>query len=357
MSDTLYLDDGWEESNGAWYKGYSLDGKLSESISDIVNGARPNGIWCVILNGVVYHPKLRGFPLFTNGVEYTNLPKFDRTNSAYTLIPQTSPYAAVDREKLISLDDAAEKVAAILVDNSTNFVKFNSYPSVTVLYSGGIDSATTWAAFGKASDTYQFKISNPVSFTRAYSSLLLEYLKNHWGYRMTSTFNESCYTTGFYSEVMQFREVSSSLILAAYLKANNKDVSLSSTDYLYHFMKRDSVAANAHKFTTVAATEAELFAMLFGTTLYDYQMWHIDNNIHFSPFYDIRIPEVMAQLSVDDLYLNCKTAIVQRKVIALLEPHILSLVADFKNAGDVFTNYRKNFNKETMLPSTVTMCS
>jgi hypothetical protein len=353
ITDTLYLDDGWTEYNGAWYKGYSLDGVLSESIDPILDGTQPNGIWCVIKDGKVYHPKLRGFPIYTNGVFQTNLPHLDR-DPAFTMIVQESPYSEVNRDTLITLDEAARKVADILVENSMNFVKFNPSHQVSVLFSAGMDSTTTWAAFTKASSNYTLDVKNPTNFVRSYTSELINYLGIHWGYKMTSVFDKSCYTTGFYSEGIQFREVEMALLVADYLAAQGKDTALHTDDYLYHFMRRDDIVSRSKHARPVVSTEHELFTTLLQMTIYDYQMWHLDNNIHFSPFYDLRIPEVMTHLSVDDLYENCKTAIVQKKVIALLEPQLIDLVSTYKNSGDVFENYRKNFGK-IVLPSTVTV--
>ena len=69
----LFVDEGWNQKNGIWYKGYSTECILEDSIYDIVNGYQPSGKYCVICNGEVYYPMLRGFPIYILAKQKTNL--------------------------------------------------------------------------------------------------------------------------------------------------------------------------------------------------------------------------------------------------------------------------------------------
>ena len=72
VADRLFLDNGWNFKDNIWYKGYSVDCALADSLLDILDGYQPNGKWCVIHDEVVYHPVLRGFPLYRYNGEQTN---------------------------------------------------------------------------------------------------------------------------------------------------------------------------------------------------------------------------------------------------------------------------------------------
>jgi hypothetical protein len=75
----------------------------------------------------------------------------------------------------------------------------------------------------------------------------------------------------------------------------------------------------------------------------DFQMWHLDEHIHYSPYFDIRIYEVMRKLSVDDIIQHGLTACIQRKIIDLVNPKFNLLLSDQKNTEFNFENY--NINK------------
>ena len=59
VRDKLWLEDGWKETDGIYYKGYSLECRLEDTIKAITMGYKPNGKWCVIKGDKIYHPLLR----------------------------------------------------------------------------------------------------------------------------------------------------------------------------------------------------------------------------------------------------------------------------------------------------------
>ena len=77
-------------------------------------------------------------------------------------------------------------------------------------------------------------------------------------------------------------------------------------------------------------------------------MWHIDNNYHFSPFYDIRITDIVNQLSLEDIVSNALNVIIQKNIIKYNRPNFLQLLSDYKNEGNVWANYKKKFSKITL---------
>jgi hypothetical protein len=346
-ADNIFLDQGWEKcsqnNNDYWYKGYSTDCTLQDSIDKIIEGYKPRGKWAIVSSsGNIYHPILRGFPVYTNNQDITNIPLDNFEYVSYNTFKITKS------ENTISLVEAAQKINEILKENVINFFKYNIIDRLNILFSGGIDTLTVWAIIDNLGYDYDLHIhtpkgSNIFGIKQEYKSDLIDLCRNKfWGYKMTSCFSQpNYYATGFYSERMQIREVTQGHAIANF-KGKKLHESLKSTDYLYWFLNRPANKINNEpKFTT----EKEVLDWCNNSIFYDHQMWHIDNNYHFSPFFDIKITEVMNGLSLDDISFNAFDATIQKNIIKLNRPDFLQILSDYKNERNIWANYNKNFKK------------
>lgn len=352
VENDLYLDEGWSVydlfDNKIYYKGYSTECKLDSAIYQIVKeGYKPAGKWCVIYGGNIYHPKLRGYPIYKlENSDLTNIP-----NLGGQILPSDEPY---EGSIPYTLDKAAEKIGDILVENVYNFLKYNNFNKMNILYSMGLDSLTCWAIFDSICKEYKLHIHLPNNFSknieermrikREYSSDLINHLSsNCWGYKMTSIYSEkNCYLTGFYSERFQLREVSQGHAIANFL-GTKLHTMVSKKDYLYYFLQRPNNIKNTCEISFKDETECKTYC--YNSIFYDYQMWHIDNNFHFSPFFDIRIPQICYRLSITDIVKNAANGLIQRKIIERFNPELLQLVSDYKNEANIFKNFKENWNK------------
>lgn len=348
VSTDLYLDKGWNNKDFIWYKGYSTDCKISDKLTDILQGYQPAGKWCVIHDKKVHHPKLRGFPLWELDTQLTNI-KLD----GFTFI-RTENLPPSDNV-LLSLDDTASIIGDILLENTKNFFKYNDIDKINVLFSGGLDTLTSWAVLDNITKEYTLNayvpkiqdIKSPLHVIlgriREYESDLMTKVSNdNWGYNISSFYiNTNWYLTGYYAEVIQFRDAIAINALANY-KGKQIDELAEPNDYLYWFLKRPVLDRFKHSMLQFDNDES-LKKYLYDTILYDYQMWHFDNNMTFSPFFDVRIADVMMRLSIDDIINNALSGIIQRKIIERFNPQLLSILSDFKNEKNVFGNFVKNF--------------
>lgn len=346
-TDTVFLDKGWKQTNiddiNYWYKGYSTDCVLSETIKEIINGYKPAGKWAVISSrGDVYHPVLRGFPVYENTESKTNIP-FDNYSDAYY-----DTFLFERPNNFITLDEASREINDILQENIKNFFKYNTFDKLRVLFSGGIDTLSVWAVLDNLKFDYDLYIHRPkkndfFGTKQEYESDLINLCrKKFWGYRMTSCFSdENYYLTGFYSERIQLREVTHGHAIANYKNVKLHELP-KKTDYLYWFLQRPSCKINNEPYLK---TEKEVIDWCNQSVFYDHQMWHIDNNYHFSPFNDLRITQVINKLSLEDIVTNALTAIIQKNIIKYNRPDFLSILSDYKNHGNVWGNYNLNFHK------------
>lgn len=343
----IFLDKGWKEKYGIWYKGYSTDCVLEDSLLGIADGYKPNGKWCAIYQDQIFHPELRGFPMFSNRTNRTNI-KVDGFESCTYEHGQTF---TIDSQ--ITLEEASAMIGDILVENTINFYRYNDITDLTVPFSAGLDSMTCWAVLEEClftnftvivhlPDKTDDTIKKVMGTRREYESDLITKTDNdYWGYFHSSwSINFNTYIGGYYAETFQYRDGEAINALANY-QGKHIDELATEDDYLYWFLKRPSLERykqNMLKFDD----ERHLKQYLFETIFYDHQMWHIDNNIVFSPFFDIRIPKIMSRLSVEDLTANCVNGITQRNIIKRFCPELLSVLADYKNEKAVWANFRKN---------------
>jgi len=322
---------------------------LSDSLQSILQGYQPAGKWCVIHNEKVHHPKLRGFPFYISNNNQTNLN-----------IDGYAPISCILEAKLsnesLSLDEASIIIGDILLENTKNFFKFNDIKEMNVLYSGGLDTLTSWAVVDNVTKNYILDIYVPkeadkdlslhhkLGRIREYTSDLIEKVSNdNWGYDISS-FYKNCnwYLTGYYAEMIQFRDAEAIHALANY---QNKwiDELAKPNEYLYFFLKRPSLSRYKQKMLHFK-DEQELKKYLYNTIFVDYQMWHFDNNLTFSPFFDIRITDTMMKLSIDDITINAMNGTIQKNIVERFNSPLLLILSDYKNEKSVFGNFRKNFN-------------
>jgi hypothetical protein len=347
VDTNLFLDKGWSNVGSIWYKGYSTECKIFEKLPDILQGYQPPGKYCVIHNNQIYHPALRGFPLWKLNDSLTNL-KLD----GYALVENIiSPPIYND---IISLDEASTIIGNILLENTQNFFKFNDIEKINVLYSGGLDTLTSWAVMDSVTKNYVLEVHVPknsdntfynrIGRTREYNNDLTEKVsKDNWGYDILSLYNEpKWYLTGYYAEVLQFRDGVAINALAKN-KGKNIDEIAKSEEYLYWFLKRQNIIDKFKNSILSFKDDNELKKYLYDTIFVDYQMWHIDNNMSFNPFFDIRITNTMMKLSIDDIATNAMNGTIQKNIVNRFNSQLLSILSDYKNEKSVFGNFRKNF--------------
>lgn len=354
----LFLDEGWNQKNGIWYKGYSTECVLEDSIYDIVNGYQPSGKYCVICNDEIYHPVLRGFPVYFLEKQKTNL-KIEGYEAARYTNPKMPAV-----EPILSLDEASVLIGDILVENTKNLYKYNEVSNMTSLCSAGLDTLTVWAVLDHITKDYDFSLYVPTiddtvdmrlfnGTRRNYSSDLLDKIeKDYWSYYHANFYKEHNWNiTGYYAEVYTYRDGEAINAIANYY-GKRIDELASEADYLHWFLKRPNIVEKYRDSTLEFSNEFDLKKYLWSTIWYDHQMWHLDNNLNFSPFADLRIPTIVNRMSVEDIAFNCVSGQLQRNIINRFKPEALSLLSDYKNAQDVWGNFRANFNESMIDPNT-----
>jgi len=354
----LFLDEGWSYLHGVWYKGYSTECVLSESLVKILEGYQPAGKWCVIHNSKIHHPVLRGFPIYSKDNQYTNM-KLEGVD----LTPYNELEFPVLQEQL-TLEQASDMIGDILVENTKNLYKYNNPYNMTALFSAGLDSLTAWVILDQVTKDYTLSVYLPnkedtaslQTFNgtrRDYSSDLIDKAsQDYWGYYHACFSEKNNWTvTGYYAEVYTYRDGEAINAIANY-HGKRIDELATEQEYLYWFLKRPKIVEKYKDSKLEFADDISLKRFLWSTIWYDHQMWHLDNNMMFSPFADVRITEIVNRMSVSDIVRNSVTGQIQRNIINKFRPDLLCLLSDYKNAIDIWKNFRANFNESMLHPNT-----
>jgi len=356
----LFLDEGWQVKDNAYYKGYSTDCVLADNIDNIIDGYKPSGKWCVIKDETLYHPVLRGFPVFAKDNSITNL----NLDGFEPVLYEVSPVPQIN--ELLSFNEVSKRIGEILIENTENFYRYNNIDNMTVLFSGGLDTLTCWTVQEQVSNDFElsihlptFKDTDNLSYfgtRREIQTDVLEHLGNtNWGYNILSYYKKfNWQNAGYYAEAYTYRDIAAISGIGKYLGKDTVEELVTENDYLYHFLLRPSAIKRYKEIANNISfhSEADLRTYLWGTIWYDHQNWHVDNNMVFCPFADIRIPTIALQLSVDDLASCCVSGKIQKNIIRRYKPEYLSLLSDYKNEKALFSNFSKNFHKISLAKET-----
>ena len=356
----LFLDQGWNQYENIWYKGYSTECVLSEKLSDILEGYQPSGKWCVIHEEKIYHPVLRGFPIYHKDDEQTNLQL-----EGFEVLIYSNPETDHSADRL-SIEEVSRQIGDILVENTQNFYKYNNPEDMTVVLSGGLDTLTCWVIQEQVSTDFKLSIHIPtendttletyIGIEREYHTDVMDMLAaTYWGYVHPSFYEKTNWTnSGFYAETYTYRDIAALSAFTKYSGFDNLQAMVTENDYYYAFVKRPNLVAGfEHIAKNISVPdELSLRKYLWSTIWYDHQIWHLDNNLFFCPFADIRIPELALRLSTEDLIKISVNGDIQRQIVERFSPEKLSLLSTYKNSGDVWEHFKKNFNQSMIDPKT-----
>jgi hypothetical protein len=349
VAPRLFLDQGWDNAGNIWYKGYSTDCTISERLDDIVSGYKPAGKWCVIQDENIYHPVLRGFPLYYFENNITTLAFVGYQPVLYNI--QETP--AITEENTLTVEEVSYQIGDILVENVENFYRYNNPKDVNLCVSAGLDTQTCWAVHDQVTTDYNLRLYlNGFNIKPEYRTGVSVSLTNScWGYNIIAVQkNKSWTTSGFYAEAYTYRDIAAATGYLNYLGKDSLSELVTEDDYYYGFITRPQLVetCNRIKDQIDASTPTKLKEHLWNTIWYDHQMWHLDNNMFFCPFADLRIPKIALKLSVEDLIKFGVNGDIQRHIINRFAPERLPLISKYKNEGRVWHNFKQNF-KQTMI--------
>lgn len=347
VAPRLFLDQGWTNVGDIWYKGHSTECTISEHINDIVDGYKPAGNWCAIQNEQIFHPVLRGFPVFTfeNNLTTLKIPGYE------PVIYDSPPAPKVTDNDILSVEEVSYQIGNILLENIENFYRYSNPKNVNLYVSPGLDTITCWSILDHVTTDYDLRIyfSGEDKFTPEYThDIMKSLMRTRWGPNQVTYKKEPSWTiTGFFAETYTYRDIAAATGYMKFLGKQSLTELVTPDDYYYGFLDRPNLTNvyNRLKDGIDVSTTEKLRDYLWSTIWYENQIWHLDNNMFFSPFADLRIPEIALRLSIEDLLKFSVNGTIQRHIIERFAPDKLALLSKYKNYGEVWKNFHKNFKR------------
>lgn len=375
----LFLDEGWThtevKNKSVFYKGYCLDYNIDSDIKSIIEDDNPvEGLFCVIMfnhdtDMVTFkYSAMRGFPVNHTDDCITNLPlenshrlptpiRIVMDKGVVRRLDEHTPFVPYVSDKIvdgfITPAVAASIIGDILYDNVCRFVD-NNPVKLNFSFSGGIDTLTIWSVLSRVTTNYTVDLDKIVRmgdgrethpFKQEYvTDLHKEIKKHHWGYRQIECSEDAKYfITGFWGDEIMFRNPAHINYLANVTGTTAEQLA---KDNPHSYMSNYLLKEKNHKIVSKREVyNAEMAKnKVMDEVTNDPQMWHINNNIYFSPFFDFRILEVMWNLSLEDILDQSLNATIQKHIVKSFRTEMLPFLDSFKNdSASSYVNFRKNY--------------
>ena len=349
----LNTDDGWEsfESSDCTVilKGYSNLYNLKELSSHLTDCKRTSikGNFCAFVckgdKVTLLHDKDRGFPVWIGDNTITNLveqptPVWEDCNltvdgSMNVTKHWGSPY--VFKKQELSDDQIIGKIDNILSETFEKFLSHNDKP-IKIYLSGGVDTLLAWSYLDSFTKNYEIVDYEYMKYTYFFS-VNRKKLARHQLYNQIHLWEHPCVlVTGSCGDEYFMR---GPYTTAQCLKYHGHDLlkSTKHTDYMYKFFNRkkcsDGMSDGMDSVKPSQSLE-DVYTNILNRNKNDYQHWHLENTMTFTPFKDTSITETILQSSVEQLISNAQDATIQNKLIEKLDPRKLKFRSKWKNYTD-----------------------
>ena len=324
----VQTDLGWNRYENTIYKGYCLGKNLHDKVAK-KDYAKETGNYIIIDldNPAVYYDDCRSFPLFLNQNTLTNIEieSVDQIwldsdvffnngwNSVYNhendiKFDSTKPYYNFQSIVDYVCDYMVKSVQDLQIDLP-----------IYVADSNGVDSNVVRSAFDYVGKSYEL-----VQSTDDKEEL--------WGYKQLHySQTPHLQVTGFCGDEIMLRNPQ---YVQWLLKPFGIDITDEYDKYNHTYMLGFFNTKYRKKIKDIPydlSTKEKSFNHVKSWVSNDYQMWHIDNIITFTPFRNSKLIELQLYAEPDALIRQCVHADISFEVIKRLNPNNLSKITKNKN--------------------------
>lgn len=357
----LNTDNGWHTySSGnheVVYKGYTDIGSVILLIDDIIKQPKPvfsGNFCCAVYNtdtgSISFNTdRYRGFPIYYNNKEITNLEKLSNTVYSDNIIsvnqeldvsyPLKSNFNLVGSIGIdtLSVDEVIDQIDLLLTEKTKNFIRYINKP-VKVHLSGGVDSLLVYSYLQKHTKDYELIKCQHFDYDRFW--LLNEHsIIQNWSYTQLHHWKESCVlTSGAPGDEFMLRSPATA---SMFLKYNNIDIRDALTTDCLHYnyfnrLKHQEIFDSIQIDTLL--TKEKFYHTLCDTILNDWQHHHLGNTLTWTPLRDLRIFKLLLQLPLKDAIGQILNSDISQQLIERNFPGGSRLISDQKNSGAPMKN-------------------
>lgn len=343
---SLQLDAGWvqSESDGIidFRKGYSVDARLE----DIDVNDKLRGNYCVIQytkstkTWALYHDSIRGFPIYYDKINISNIEKLERgvrPNELIEMVDSVVSLGHYERIKFHSttklpIAEATEMVELAILTYIVDFKKYND-DQLYVNPTFGYDTNTLRAVMEYHNvphilhdEMQRSKPKHPLH--SATNDPLYELLRStQWGFgQLYVSEHPQTLVTGFWGDEYLMRGPKAVYYYLKQFGMNFKDeVEKRQDSYMYNFISSNYF--EEFEKCVEDATSGDVARAL----MCDYQMWGFNNTQTLVPYKNIDLLEIGFRLSPDDTLDQALNARIQHDIIEKCNATLLDRISTNKN--------------------------
>jgi len=329
----LSLDDGWHQHENIFYKGYCLEQRLDQKVLHN-NFEEQSGNYLILdfsSNGCqLYYDNSRSFPMFFDKKTVTNFKDDTLTpvwfdGSVYyennqwhfkhrkeNSVTYPGSHTSLNKQQIVDL--WCDYLVRCCEQLETDLPIFCAA-------SNGVDSLSIQSAFDYCGKEYI--LVNQTTSTKASLG---------WGYnQLFETSIPHVQATGFCGDELLLRNP---LYCQWLLDSRNIDLTnefdKTNDSYMKPFFNktyREKVKKNVNKISNFK----EGYELVANTSFNDYQMWHTDHTLTFTPYRNIEMATKCLQADADTILDQVIHAGTSNAIIKRLNPHNTKLLSKYKN--------------------------
>lgn len=348
----LNTDDGWETYNFKNHmvviKGVVDHFSLQAIAEDLINQFTPSyrGNFCAFIssdNDVrLLHDIHRSFPLWIGDKSVTNLDNQGEQIWSDTLITVSKnleyitkidisdphyrkPYEITPHK--ISDETIIDTIHNVMMDRFENFLSHNTKP-IKMFLSGGVDTTTCWAYLDHFTKDYEFVDYEYVKFTPFWKKNNYKIKNNFWAYNQIHLWDEDCVLISGSGGCYLLRNQTTATLALKAAGIQMEDV-IKPGDYYYEYYTNNKRPVPDE---VSGMSREELHDHILARCTNDYQHWHIDKTLTFTPLRDSLLLLPLILQGSDELLIKQVTnGFINRELIRKLDPSKLNKISPSKN--------------------------
>ena len=346
----LNTDEGWQsfdlEDCKIIIKGYTNLYDVTQLTRYLTNCRRTSikGNFCAFVckEEKVYllHDKDRGFPVWIGDNSITNLLKqgtpvwedCDLTIDGKMNVTKNFYPPYVFKKQDMSDVQVIDKIDNLLSETFEKFLSHNDKP-LKLYLTGGIDTLLAWTYLDSFTKNYEIVDYEYIKYTYFYS-MNQKKIQGHQLYNQIHLWNDpTVLVTGSCGDEYFMRGPHTAAQCLKYHGYNLLEATKES-DYMYKFFNRKSCTDAIHDgMNSIKPNQSmeDVYTEILNRNKNDYQHWHLDNTITFTPFKNTAIIETILQSSVNQLLSNARNGIIQKKLIEKKDRNKLEFKSKWKN--------------------------
>jgi len=324
----VQLDDGWNRIGDYYYKGYSLGLSLEDMIES-KKFEQQKGNYCIIniKEPALYHDDLRSFPLFIGQDRCANA-EFDGAKKIH--FPTTVQYDGKWIENFEGYGDLQYSGQSFSFDNLTDFVcerlvnvveRTNFTLPLLAADTHGVDSTLVRSVFDYVGKDYKLVRREQMGDNE------------DWGYRQLYLTDEPhIQITGYCGDEILLRNpMYCQWLLRPHGIDLTEEYAKVKQSYMLGFFNqryKKKLLEDSYQFDDPATAVEHVCDWVSN----DFQMWHKDETITFTPYRDRDILRMCLHAEPDAIVRQCVNAELSMEVIRRLCPDNLNTLSQHKNA-------------------------